>query len=212
MNIFNGVIGALVNNAGFGQAAAAEDHTRETLTYQMNVNFIGMHDLTTRFIPAMRKQGYGRIVNVSSVLGFITIPFYGAYCASKYAMEALTDAMRLELWHSGIGVSLLEPGPIATNFRPNAAAQTTNTMIGKGRHFEKYYERELQRRATGDKKPSPFTLPPESCAEKILHALESSCPKRRYRVTIPTYFSLIATRLLPTCILDAVRARGVPKD
>lgn len=212
MKLFGGVIGALVNNAGYGQAAAAEDHTRATLDLQMNTNFIGPHDLTTRFIPAMRRQGWGRIVNVSSVLGFITIPFYGAYCASKYAMEALTDAMRLELTHSGIGVSLIEPGPIETNFRPTAAAQTTATMIGKGRHFEKFYERELQRRATGDKKPNPFTLPPESCAAKILHALESARPKPRYRVTIPTYFSLFATRFLPACILDAVRSRGVPRD
>ena len=102
LEIFGGRIGGVVNNAGFGQAGAVEDLSREVLRYQFEVNFFGAHDLTNRFIPIFRKQGWGRIVNISSVLGRVVIPFYGSYCATKFAMEALSDALRVELCDSGV--------------------------------------------------------------------------------------------------------------
>lgn len=210
LQALGGNIGALVNNAGFGQPGAAEDLTRELLAHQMNVNFIGMHDLTTRIIPSMRTQGCGRIVNVSSVLGRIIIPFHGAYCASKFAMEALTDAMRVELWNTGIGVTLVEPGPIISDFRQNAADRTRATMVGTGRRFEKLYEDEIRRRENQQKKPRPFTLPPEAVAEKILHALESPAPKRRYRVTVQAHLGYWAARLAPEWFVDWMNRRDLP--
>lgn len=206
----NGRLGALVNNAGFGQAGAAEDLTREALGYQMEVNFIGVHDLTRRFLPAMRAQGWGRIVNVSSVLGRIVIPFYGAYCASKYAMEGLTDAMRIELWRTGIGVSLIEPGPIVSEFRRNAAYRAQESIdLSQAKHAA-YYDKEIQRRIKQQKKPDFFTLPPEAVAEKIFHAISSSHPKTRYRVTIPAYLGTWAGRFAPDWLLDAFRTRKLP--
>jgi NAD(P)-dependent dehydrogenase (short-subunit alcohol dehydrogenase family) len=211
LKFFDGKIGALVNNAGFGQAGAVEDLTRDTLVYQMNVNFIGAHDLTTRFIPVMRRQGWGRIVNVSSVLGKIVNPMYGSYSASKYAMEALSDAMRVELWTSGIGVILIEPGPIVSEFRRNAAEHAQSSLDLKNAVFGGYYEKEIQRRIRQQKKPDLFTLAPEAVAEKILHALESPSPKRRYRVTIPAYLGTWAARFVPDCILDWARTRKLPR-
>ena len=212
LEIFGGKIGALVNNAGFGQAGAAEDLTRETLAYQMNVNFIGAHDLTTRFIPVMRKQGWGRIVNVSSVLGKIIIPFYGSYSASKFAMEALTDAMRAELWHTGIGVILIEPGPIVSEFRRNAAERAQASLDLEHAVFGAAYHKEIQRRIRQQKKPDAFTLAPEAVAEKIFHAIESGSPKRRYRVTIPAYLGTWAARFAPDWLLDSVNIRKIPAE
>lgn len=211
MKIFGGVIGAVVNNAGFGQAGAAEDLTRETLSQQINVNFIGAHDVTSRFIPAMRKQGWGRIVNVSSVLGKIVIPFYGSYCASKFAMEALSDAMRVELWNTGIGVILVEPGPIVSKFRKNAAARAQTSLDLNSATHAQYYEKEIQRRIRQEKKPDMFTRPPEDVAVKIVHALESSSPKRRYRVTIPAYMGTWAARFLPDWVIDWANVRKLPE-
>lgn len=210
LRLFGGRIGALVNNAGFGQAGAVEDLTRATLEYQMGVNFIGAHDLATRFIPAMRRQGWGRIVNVSSVLGRVVLPFYGSYSASKFAMEALTDAMRIELRRSGIGVSLIEPGPIQTEFRANAAERAQSTMLGAGRVFEKYYEGEIRRRIAQQEKPHPFTAPPVAVARKILHALESASPGRRYCVTLPAYLGGLAARFAPPALVDWISARKLP--
>ena len=206
----DGRLGALVNNAGFGQAGAAEDLTREALAYQLDVNLVGVHDLTRRFIPVMRRQGWGRIVNVSSVLGRIVIPFYGAYCASKYAMEGLTDAMRIELWRTGIGVSLIEPGPIVSEFRRNAAYRAQESLDLKQARHGDYSDKEIQRRIKQQKKPDTFTRPPEDVAVKILHAIASSHPKRRYRVTIPAYLGTWAARFAPDWMLDAFRTRKLP--
>lgn len=207
---FGGVVGALVNNAGYGQAGAAEDLTRDALAYQMNVNFIGMQDLTNRFIPVMRRQGWGRIVNVSSVLGKVVMPFYGSYSASKFAMEALSDAMRVELWSAGIGVMLIEPGPIVSEFRRNAAERAQTSLdLERATHGD-YYHREIQRRIKQQKKPDFFTRPPEDVAVKIVHALESNNPKRRYRVTIPAYLGTWAARFAPDWLLDWASLRKLP--
>ena len=211
LKFFGGAIGGVVNNAGYGQAGAVEDLSRELLAQQFNVNFIGAHDVTRRIIPVMRKQGWGRIVNVSSVLGRITIPFNGSYCASKFAMEALTDAMRVELWNAGIGVSLIEPGPIVSKFRKNAAANAQSSLDLAGATYGKYYEREIQRRIRQQKKPDMFTRPPEDVAVKIVHALESPSPKRRYPVTIPAYLGIFAARFLPAWVVDTVNIRKLPR-
>jgi len=200
-------IGALVNNAGFGQVGAVEDLTRGLLRHQFEVNVIGMQDLTNRLIPLMRRQGYGRIVNVSSVLGRISLPFMGAYSATKFAMEALSDALRVELRGAGIAVSLIEPGPIATAFRENAANRARETLTAETTSHLDYYQREIKRRELQNLNPDPFTLGPDAVARKIRHALTSRRPRIRYKVTVPAYAGAVLARLAPDALLDWIMAR-----
>jgi len=195
-----GHLDALFNNAGFGQTGAVEDITSDLLRHQIEVNLIGAHELTRRIIPSMRANGCGRIVYCSSVLGFVAGPFRGAYCASKFAMEGLTDALRLELRETGIHVSLIEPGPIRTRFLENVVARARETIDIEGSpHREAYHERLAKLEAGGD---TAFKLEPEAVAAKLVHALESSRPRPRYFVTTPVYIAAILKRLLPTSLLD----------
>ncbi len=209
LQLTGGKLGGLVNNAGFAQTGAVEDLSREVLRQQFEVNLLGMQDLTNRLIPMFRKQGWGRIVNISSVLGRVSLPFMGSYCATKFAMEALSNAMRVELHGSGIGVMIIVPGAIISEFRHNAAARAQESLdLERGRHG-KYYEKEIQRRIRQQKKPDAFTKPPEAVAKKIVHALESTSPKRRYCVTIPAYLGAFASRFLPDWMFDRALARKV---
>ncbi|HEY8240423.1 MAG TPA: SDR family NAD(P)-dependent oxidoreductase [Kiritimatiellia bacterium] len=207
LEILGGQLGALVNNAGFGQAGAVEDLTRETLRYQFEVNVLGLQDLTNRIIPTFRKQGWGRIVNISSVLGRVVIPFYGSYCATKFAVEALSDNLRIELHGTGIAVCIVEPGPIVSQFRKNAAERAQATLDPHAPTFGPMYEKEIARRMRQQKKPDAFTKPPEAVAEKIVHALESPRPKARYCVTLPAYLGAFAARFVPTSLMDLARTR-----
>ena len=207
LDLFGGRIGALINNAGFGQVGAMEDLSREAITHQFAVNVVGLQDLTNRLIPAMRRQGFGRIVNISSVLGRVSLPFMGVYSASKYAVEAISDAMRVELAGSGIAVVLVEPGPIATAFRENVASRGQVTLDPESVQHADYYARELKRRAEQNHRPDPFTLPPEAVAEKIRHAVESPRPKTRYKVTVAAYAGALMARLAPDWLIDAMMAR-----
>jgi NAD(P)-dependent dehydrogenase (short-subunit alcohol dehydrogenase family) len=206
LRLLGGAIGGIVNNAGFGQAGAIEDLSREVLRYQFEVNLIGMQDLTNRFVPVLRRQGWGRIVNISSVLGRISMPFNGAYSATKFAMEAIADAMRVELWGSGVGVILVEPGPIVSEFRHNAAARAGATLDTEKAQFAAVYKKEIERRIRQQKKPDLFTKPPEAVAAKVRHALESERPKHRYCVTIPAYAGYWLGRLAPHALVDALMA------
>jgi NAD(P)-dependent dehydrogenase (short-subunit alcohol dehydrogenase family) len=117
-----GQLYALFNNGAYGQPGAVEDLTRDVLRQQFETNLFGWLELTNLLIPVMRKQGTGRIIQNSSVLGLITLKYRGAYNASKFALEGLTDTLRQELHGSGIHVSLVEPGPITSAFRENAYA------------------------------------------------------------------------------------------
>ncbi|MFU8781110.1 MAG: SDR family NAD(P)-dependent oxidoreductase [Kiritimatiellia bacterium] len=201
VELSEGGIGALVNNAGVAQYGAVEDLTRTALERQFAVNTIGVQDLTNRLIPHFRAQGGGRIINVSSVYGRVTAPMVGAYCASKYAMEALSDAMRVELRAEGIAVCLIEPGPILSEFRNKSADHSTaQIQMDGGRYGEKY-----RRRMERAKKPQQqdfFTKPPEAVAIKIAHALEVKRPGSRYCVTIPAYAGAFLRRFAPDCLLD----------
>lgn len=211
LDIFDGRIGAVVNNAGFGQSGAVEDLTRDVLRYQFEVNLIGMQDFTNRFIPVMRRQGWGRIINISSVLGRISLPFMGSYAATKFAMEALSDALRVELHGSGIAVSLIEPGPISSAFRQNAADRARATLnFDSGAHAD-FYKFEVKRRESQNARPDIFTLPPEAVAKKIIKALDTNRPKARYRVTLPAYGGEIIRRLAPHSLIDKVMTRRAVK-
>lgn len=200
-----GTLDALFNNGAYGQPGAVEDLPVDALRAQFEANVFGWHDLTTRLIPAMRAQGHGRIVQCSSVLGLVALKYRGAYIASKFALEGLTDAMRLELRGSGIHVALIEPGPIATRFTEHALAAFRRNIDAEASPHAAVYRRRSQKLSKGG--ATRFKLPAEAVAEKLVHALESPKPKLRYFVTIPTYIMGCARRLLPGRILDAFLAR-----
>lgn len=193
----------LFNNAGYGQVGAVEDLTREVLRAQLETNLLGLHELTCRVIPVMRRRGEGRIVQNSSVLGLVTMPYRGAYVASKFALEGLTDTLRLELAGTGIAVSLIEPGPIESRFRANSYEKwKANIDVEASPHRDAY--RAMEARLTKEGPAAPFTLPPRAVLKKLVHALESRRPKPRYYVTAPTYLLGALRRVLGTGGLDRV--------
>ena len=199
----NGTLDALFNNGAYGQPGAVEDLTREVLRAQFETNLFGWHELTNRVLPVMRQQGHGRIIQNSSVLGFVALRFRGAYNASKFALEGLTDTLRLELAGSNIHVSLIEPGPISSRFRDNAfLAYKENINPEASVHRDKY--RRMEQRLTKQGPAVAFTLPPEAVLKKVIHALESRRPKARYYVTFPTYLFGFLKRVLSDRLLDRV--------
>jgi len=201
-----GRLDALFNNGAYGQAGAVEDLSREVLRAQFETNLFGTAELTNRIIPVMREQGSGRIIMNSSVLGLVALPYRGAYSASKFALEGLTDTLRLELAGSGINVSLIEPGPIKSRFRANSLEVFKRTVdIDRSAH-RRHYEGVL-RRLEKPGPAAPFTLPPEAVLNRVIHALECRRPKRRYYVTVPTYLFAALRRVLPYAALDRMLAR-----
>ncbi|MCP5141311.1 MAG: SDR family oxidoreductase [Chromatiales bacterium] len=191
----------LFNNGAYGQPGAVEDLTRDVLREQFETNVFGWHELTCAVLPAMRAAGEGRIVQDSSVLGFIGLPLRGAYNSSKYALEGLSDTLRVELHGTGIHVALIEPGPIISRFRANAMAKFHANIDVENSPFRKTYEGMLTR--LNKKGPAaPGTLPPEAVLAKVIHALESPRPKARYPVTWPTWMFVVLKRVLTTRALD----------
>ncbi|MEW8585120.1 MAG: SDR family NAD(P)-dependent oxidoreductase, partial [Candidatus Thiodiazotropha sp.] len=172
----DGRLYGLFNNGAYGQPGAVEDLSRKVLRQQFETNLFGWHELTCRVIPLMRRQGEGRIIQNSSILGFITLPYRGAYVASKYALEGLSDTLRLELAGSGIHVSLIEPGPIESRFRENAHAMF-NRHIDSDRSVHREYYKAMVNRLEKQGHATPFTLPPEAVLKRVIHALESHNPK-----------------------------------
>lgn len=206
LRAINGRLDALFNNGGYGQPGALEDIRRDVLRAQFEANVFGWHDLTARVIPAMRKRGQGRVVFCSSVLGLIGAPYRGAYCASKFAVEALADTLRMELAVRGIHVVLIEPGPIATRFVERAIeAYRRNVDLEASHHRETYRARIARMEAGGQQ---TYKLGPEAVVAKLVHALDSPRPKFRYYVTLPTYAVALLRRILPTGALDAVARRN----
>jgi NAD(P)-dependent dehydrogenase (short-subunit alcohol dehydrogenase family) len=206
LNQTNGRLDALFNNAAYGQPGAVEDLSRDVLRAQFETNLFGTHELTNLIIPVMRKQGHGRIIQNSSVLGLAALPFRGAYNASKFALEGLTDTLRLELRNTNIHISLIEPGPITSRFRANSYQKFQQTIDAGNSPFSNNYQGMVSR-LTKPGPAAPFTLPPEAVLEKVIHALESPRPKIRYFVTFPTYLFATLRRLLPCRALDWVLSR-----
>jgi NAD(P)-dependent dehydrogenase (short-subunit alcohol dehydrogenase family) len=198
----DGRLYALFNNAAYGQPGAVEDLTIEVLKAQFEVNLFGWHDLTRRIVPAMRQAGRGRILQCSSVLGFISPPYRGAYNASKHALEALSDALRFELRGSGVQVSIIEPGPIESRFLSHAVEAFRRNVRFEGSAHQAEYERRLAAMEAGGRKAGK--LPPEAVAWKVVHAVESRRPKVRYRVTTPTHLAALGKRVLPGALMDWV--------
>ena len=199
----DGRLYALFNNAGYGQPGAVEDLSRNVLREQFETNFFGTHELTCRILPVMRAQGHGRIIQHSSVLGFVALQYRGAYNASKFALEGLSDTLRLELEGTDIHVAIIEPGPIESRFRQNAYAAFKRNVDAEASVHRRTYAA-LERRLLSEGPVAPFTLPPEAVLRRVRHALESPRPKVRYYVTFPTYLFAILRRTLSHRMLDRV--------
>ena len=192
---------AIFNNGAFGLPGAVEDLSRDAIRAQFETNFFGWLELTNLVLPVMREQGYGRIIKNSSVLGFVAMPYRGAYNATKFAIEGLSDTLRLELKDTDIHVSLVEPGPILSRFRANALLALQQYIdVENSVHSERYQQ--VLERLNKEGPAVPFTLPPEAVLKKVIHALESRNPKPRYYVTVPTYLFGYLKRILPTKTLD----------
>jgi NAD(P)-dependent dehydrogenase (short-subunit alcohol dehydrogenase family) len=192
----------LVNNAGYGQMGPLEEVSAEQLRRQFEVHVIGVLAFTQPFLPGMRERRHGTIVNLSSVAGRVVAPFGGAYAASKFALEALSDALRLELAPFGVHVILIEPGPIRTGFRDAARAATPLNPASP-------YADLVQRFEHGRKGWYRFEHSPESVARTIARAARSKHPRARYTLTLPAKVTGIARRLVPDWMTDWVLHRAM---
>ncbi len=202
-----GGLDALFNNGAYAIPGAVEDLPTDALREIFEANFFGWHTLSRAVIRVMRAQGHGRIVQCSSVLGFAAMPWRGAYNATKFALEALTDTLRVEMRDTPIDVILIEPGPITTAFRANSALQFERWIDWKGSARAAQYEKQLRKRLYSDA-PSAMELPASAVTAKLIHALEARRPNPRYFVTTPTYIMGILRRVLPTRALDWVASRN----
>ncbi len=198
----DGKLYALFNNGAYGQPGAVEDLSRDTLVAQFQTNVFGTGELTNLLIPTFRANKKGRIVQNSSILGFVSMKHRGAYNASKYALEGLSDTMRLELDAENIFVSLIEPGPIRSDFRKNALEKFLQNIDRENSPNKKEYENKLD--SLRSEKDVPFTQGPEAVLKVLLHALESNRPKARYRVTFPTKLFWYLKRIFSTRMLDFI--------
>jgi NAD(P)-dependent dehydrogenase (short-subunit alcohol dehydrogenase family) len=200
-----GRLDGLVVNGAHALPGLLEDVPRAAMREIFEANLIGPFDLIRRTLPAMRAQGAGRIVNVSSVLGIVALAFRGPYCGTKFAMEGMTDALRRELAGSGIDVCLVEPGPISTRIRQNAVPHFERWIDWRTSACRADYEARLLPRLYAEKdRPDRFELPPAAVTRKIVHALEADRPRARYRVTTPTYLAETLRRALPTRLADRI--------
>lgn len=199
-----GTLDALYNNGAFACPGAVEDLPRDALRAIFETNLFGYHDLTRRVIPVMRAQGHGRIVNCSSVLGIVGAKWRGAYVSTKFAMEGLSDVLRIEMRGTGIDIILIEPGPIGTMIREKAIPHFERWIDWQNSARRDEYDA-LRGRLYGPKdKPDRFELPASAVTKKLIHALESPRPRARYYVTIPTHIAGLGRRLLPTRWLDRI--------
>lgn len=203
IKLSDGKIDALFNNGAFGQPGAVEDLSRDVLRFQFETNLFGTHELTNLIIPLMRQQGHGRIIYNSSILGLVAMRYRGAYNASKFALEGLADTLRLELYGTDIHISLIEPGPILTEFRKNSLALYKKNIDATHSYHKEIYQT-MEARLQKEGAAVPFTLPASAVTKKVIHALEARRPKVRYYVTFPTYLFGFLKRILPLPWLDAL--------
>lgn len=202
-----GTLDALYNNGAHATPGAVEDLPTDALREIFESNFFGWHELTRKIIPVMRAQGHGRIIQCSSVLGLVTMPWRGAYNSTKFALEGLTDTLRIELRDTPIHVTLIEPGPITSNIRANSIPHFERWIDWKSSARKAQYESALLDRLYTARGPDRFELPPQAVVDRLIHALEADRPRPRYYVTTPTRISGILKRILPTRALDWVLSR-----
>jgi NAD(P)-dependent dehydrogenase (short-subunit alcohol dehydrogenase family) len=203
-----GTLDALYNNGAYAVPGAVEDLPTDALRAIFEANFFGWHDLTTQVLPIMRAQGHGRVVNCSSVLGLVPAMWRGAYVATKFALEGLTDTLRIEMRESPVHIILLEPGPITSDIRKNGRLQFERWINWESSPRAALYRDKLIKRLNAQTGPDTFELPASAVTQKLIHAVESPRPRPRYYVTTPTYLMGALRRLLPTALLDWLIAKG----
>ncbi len=203
----SGTLDAVFNNGAYAIPGAIEDMSRDAMRDIFETNVFGQIDLSNRLIPVMREQGYGRIIFNSSVLGLVSTPYRGAYCATKFALEALVDAQRMEHKDSPLEFILIEPGPITTDFGKNATLQFEKWIDRDAAHRKDVYTAMLDKRKASVGKKDFSELPASGVTDKLIHALEFPRPNPRYYVTWATHFAGIMRRLLPTRLLDMILSR-----
>ena len=199
-----GNLSAVFNNGAYACPGAVEDLPTDAIRAVFEANLFGYHSLTRKVIPIMRKQGHGRIINCSSVLGLVAMPWRGSYVASKFALEGLTHTLRIEMRDTPIHVILIEPGPITTKIRENSIPHFEKWLDWKASSRKEQYEKKLLKRLYFSNETDAFELPPSAVSAKLIRALEAPRPKACYYVTMPTYFMSTLRRLLPISWLDAL--------
>lgn len=202
-----GTLDALFNNGAHGLPGAVEDLPTDALRTIFEANFFGWHELTRQVIPVMRKQGHGRIVQNSSILGFVSFPWRGAYVATKYALEGLTDTLRVELEGSGIHMVLIEPGPVTSKIREKSIPYFERFIDWKSSPLRELYETRLLKRLYESSGPDRFELPASAVTAKLAHACEARRPRPRYYVTTPTHIAGVLRRILSTRAIDRILVR-----
>lgn len=205
--ITGGTLDALFNNAGFGQPGAIEDLTRTLIREQFETNVFGPMELIIHVLPIMRKQGHGRIIQNSSILGIVAMPYYGAYNASKFALEGFSNTLRQELRGTAIFVSIIAPGPIKTQFRDNALAMYKKNIPQQNTPHHEHYKKLESYFATAEDKHPPMTVTPAVVVSQLIHALENPRPKTHYYSGIPAKVFAWMRRLLPDYAVDWVLDR-----
>ena len=203
-----GTLDALYNNGAYAAPGAVEDLPTGLLREIFEANLFGWHELTRAVIPVMRAQGHGRIVNCSSVLGLVAQKWRGAYVATKFALEGLTDTLRLEMADTPIDVILIEPGPVTSRIRHNSIPHFERWVDWEASPRAAQYRDSLLKRLYENRGPDRFELPASAVTEKLIHALESTRPRPRYYVTTPTRIAGVIRRALPTGLADRLLARG----
>ena len=193
---------AIFNNAGYGQPGAVEDLSVEVLKKQFDTNFFGLHEVTIQAMKIFRTQGFGKIIQHSSVLGIISLKYRGAYNASKYAIEGINDTLRQEVIGSNIFISTINTGPVTSKFRENALKKFNKNITIKGSFFEETYKKELKARLETTEDKAPFNLPASSVAKTVLKIMQKSKPKPRYYVTTATHILGFLKRVLSTSLMD----------
>ncbi len=203
----DGTLDALFNNGAHGLPGAVEDLPTDGLRAIFEANFFGWHELTRLVLPVMRRQGHGRIVQNSSVLGLVAFPWRGAYVATKYAVEGLTDTLRVELTDTDIHVVLIEPGPVTSKIREKSIPHFERFIDWKNSPLKDLYEKSLLKRLYESSGKDKFELPASAVTAKLALACESRRPRPRYYVTTPTYISGFLRRVLSTRASDRILAR-----
>jgi NAD(P)-dependent dehydrogenase (short-subunit alcohol dehydrogenase family) len=203
-----GRLDALFNNGAYAIPGAVEDLPTDALRTIFETNFFGYHHLTRLILPVMRKQGHGRVIHNSSVLGFAAMPWRGAYVATKFALEGLMDTLRLEMRGMPIDIILIEPGPVTTKIRENAQPHFERWIDWENSPRRNLYAKLRERLYDDSGDLDTFELPPSSVTKKLIHALEHPKPKPRYYVTTATYIAGVGRRLLSTRMGDRLTPNG----
>ena len=198
----NNRLDAVICNAGNGIAGSIEDTSNEEMRYQFETNFFGLHEVTLQTMKIFRKQGFGKIIQHSSVLGLISLKYRGAYNASKYAIEGINDTLRQEVIGSNIFISTVNTGPVTSKFRENALKKFNENIDIQNSYFSEVYKKELKTRLETKEDKAPFNLPASSVGNIVLKIMESKKPKPRYYVTSATHILGFLKRVLSTSLMD----------